>query len=193
MALVTASVNLQVGGGSSAWGTLPQRHCKLIMQLRTVRPLLPTCSMPCPNFVSARGGCRKHANAPDHREPGIIGLLGMPSQAPTSLESFHMSQTVQSTVSTPVRRTAATNGLINGKSEHVQAIDAALRQSSTRQRSLSQPPQFGDSSTETSVERPYWSIITDGIHCHPQAVNFAYKAHPNGCVLVTDGEFQPRE
>jgi hypothetical protein len=62
------------------------------------------------------------------------------------------------------------------------------------------PPQFGatrgdaddeddqdDEDDAPAVSRPYWSIITDGIHCHPQAVNFAYKAHPEGCVLVTDG------
>lgn len=37
------------------------------------------------------------------------------------------------------------------------------------------------------VKRPSYSIIADGIHVHPQAVAFAYNAHPDGCILVSDG------
>ena len=38
------------------------------------------------------------------------------------------------------------------------------------------------------VKRPFFSIIADGVHVHPQAVAMAYNAHPSGCVLVSDGE-----
>lgn len=41
-------------------------------------------------------------------------------------------------------------------------------------------------SEEMAVERPFYSIIADGVHVHPQAVNFAYQAHSGGCVLITD-------
>ena len=38
------------------------------------------------------------------------------------------------------------------------------------------------------VRRPFFSMIADGVHVHPQAVAMAYNAHPTGCVLVSDGE-----
>ncbi|OCF73798.1 N-acetylglucosamine-6-phosphate deacetylase [Kwoniella mangroviensis CBS 8886] len=42
------------------------------------------------------------------------------------------------------------------------------------------------SSNGSIVKRPYFSIIADGIHVHPQAVCMAYNAHPDGCILVSD-------
>ncbi|KAF8342708.1 Metallo-dependent hydrolase [Cantharellus anzutake] len=35
-------------------------------------------------------------------------------------------------------------------------------------------------------ERPFYGIIVDGIHSHPNSVRLAYTAHPEGCILVTD-------
>ena len=35
-------------------------------------------------------------------------------------------------------------------------------------------------------QRPYFSLIVDGIHVHESAVSMAYNSHPSGCVLVTD-------
>ena len=37
-----------------------------------------------------------------------------------------------------------------------------------------------------SLERPFYSMIVDGIHVHESAVAMAYASHPDGCVLVTD-------
>ncbi|KAI8388219.1 uncharacterized protein BYT42DRAFT_491496 [Radiomyces spectabilis] len=34
--------------------------------------------------------------------------------------------------------------------------------------------------------RPFYGIICDGIHVHPNSVRIAYYSHPKGCVLVTD-------
>ncbi|ORY04794.1 putative N-acetylglucosamine-6-phosphate deacetylase [Basidiobolus meristosporus CBS 931.73] len=33
---------------------------------------------------------------------------------------------------------------------------------------------------------PYFGIICDGIHCHPNSVKIAHTAHPDGAILVTD-------
>lgn len=37
-----------------------------------------------------------------------------------------------------------------------------------------------------SHDRPYYSIIVDGVHCHPYAVTVAYETHPRGLICVTD-------
>ncbi|KAL3799846.1 hypothetical protein ACHAWO_009967 [Cyclotella atomus] len=38
----------------------------------------------------------------------------------------------------------------------------------------------------SGFERPFYSMIVDGIHVHEAAVSMAYNSHPRGCVLVTD-------
>ncbi|RXK35045.1 N-acetylglucosamine-6-phosphate deacetylase [Tremella mesenterica] len=36
------------------------------------------------------------------------------------------------------------------------------------------------------ASRPSFSIIADGVHVHPQAVALAYRAYPEGCILISD-------
>ncbi|CAO3598378.1 unnamed protein product [Absidia cylindrospora] len=57
------------------------------------------------------------------------------------------------------------------------------------------PPEQPDrhplpSSTSTNRHqpdpRPFYGVICDGIHVHPNSVRIAYYSHPRGCVLVTD-------
>ena len=114
---------------------------------------------------------------PDHREPGIIGLLGV---APGSCDLeptgvTHPSQTVKSAMSTPVtsKRLEKTDRFTIHHSQQavVQKTDAGL-----------------SNQASNGFQRPFWSCIVDGLHVHPFAVNFAYQAHPEGCVLVTDGK-----
>jgi N-acetylglucosamine-6-phosphate deacetylase len=38
----------------------------------------------------------------------------------------------------------------------------------------------------SSIAKPYFGIIADGIHLHPTSVKIAWNAHPDGLVLVTD-------
>lgn len=39
------------------------------------------------------------------------------------------------------------------------------------------------------VKKPYFGIITDGLHVHPSAVSIAYHSNPEGCCVVTDAQF----
>jgi N-acetylglucosamine-6-phosphate deacetylase len=38
----------------------------------------------------------------------------------------------------------------------------------------------------SSIQKPYFGIIADGIHLHPTSIKIAWNAHPEGLVLVTD-------
>ncbi|CAG8484174.1 1232_t:CDS:2 [Acaulospora morrowiae] len=38
----------------------------------------------------------------------------------------------------------------------------------------------------TRIPRPYYGIICDGIHAHPNSIKIAYDSHPSGAILVTD-------
>jgi N-acetylglucosamine-6-phosphate deacetylase len=38
----------------------------------------------------------------------------------------------------------------------------------------------------SSIRKPYFGIIADGIHLHPTSIKIAWNAHPEGLILVTD-------
>ncbi|KAI5294543.1 hypothetical protein KEM55_006566 [Ascosphaera atra] len=39
---------------------------------------------------------------------------------------------------------------------------------------------------QDDLPRPYYGLISDGIHLHPTSIQIAYKNHPAGVILVTD-------
>jgi N-acetylglucosamine-6-phosphate deacetylase len=49
------------------------------------------------------------------------------------------------------------------------------------------PGIFGLLGTASStIQKPYFGIIADGIHLHPTSIKIAWNAHPEGLILVTD-------
>ncbi|KAI9741567.1 MAG: hypothetical protein M1818_004373 [Claussenomyces sp. TS43310] len=48
------------------------------------------------------------------------------------------------------------------------------------------PGIFGVLGIAESLPRPYFGIISDGIHLHPTSIKIAFNAHPDGFILVTD-------
>lgn len=39
---------------------------------------------------------------------------------------------------------------------------------------------------DLEFERPFYGLIVDGIHSHPNSVRLAYNVYPEGCILITD-------
>lgn len=48
------------------------------------------------------------------------------------------------------------------------------------------PGIFGVLGEAESLSRPYYGVISDGIHLHPTTVKIAFNAYPEGFILVTD-------
>ncbi|ORY85960.1 hypothetical protein BCR35DRAFT_277635 [Leucosporidium creatinivorum] len=48
------------------------------------------------------------------------------------------------------------------------------------------PGVIGTLGAQDESQRPFYGLIVDGIHVHPNAVRLAYDCHPEGAVLVTD-------
>lgn len=48
------------------------------------------------------------------------------------------------------------------------------------------PGIFGVLGFAENQSRPYFGVISDGIHLHPTTVKIAFNAHPDGFILVTD-------
>lgn len=48
------------------------------------------------------------------------------------------------------------------------------------------PGIFGVLGKAEGTERPYYGVISDGIHLHPTTVKIAWNAHSDGFILVTD-------
>ncbi|KAJ7502987.1 carbohydrate esterase family 9 protein [Mycena galericulata] len=116
-----------------------------------------------------------------HRDPSIIGLLGASPHlsAPAVADAFlppispleaqvmtgvtSEAFDYQSTPGTPVRKHVITRA--GSRSElHLDKGQVA----------------------DMTFDRPYYGLIVDGIHSHPNSVRLAYSAFPDGCILITD-------
>ncbi|KAH7883226.1 carbohydrate esterase family 9 protein [Phlebopus sp. FC_14] len=151
-----------------------------------------------------------------HRDPSIIGLLGFspyltsppastyaPFPAPTvaalklamtsgsgtpkktasptpyASEAFDEIQTPPQTpvlLATQSRAQAHKRPLLTSTAA-ITPMPLESRQSNKSGKSIATLPPF---------ERPFYEIIVDGIHSHPNSVRLAYSAHPDGCILITD-------
>ncbi|KAG0371609.1 putative N-acetylglucosamine-6-phosphate deacetylase [Mortierella sp. AD032] len=48
------------------------------------------------------------------------------------------------------------------------------------------PGVIGLLGSRLDLPRPYYGLICDGIHVHPNSVKIAYDSHPEGVILITD-------
>ncbi|KAI0002207.1 hypothetical protein BJV74DRAFT_817784 [Russula compacta] len=130
-----------------------------------------------------------------HRDPSIIGLLG---SSPYINAPFSPIASSPTTPASPVS-----------------SIDTTSSQASLRMTTKAQSEAFDDHETppltptlaatrdtgkvprltlhlekgqvaDLEFERPFYELIVDGIHSHPNSVRLAYNVYPDGCILITD-------
>jgi N-acetylglucosamine-6-phosphate deacetylase len=119
-------------------------------------------------------------------------------QAPT-VKMITMAPELDSsrTIIPELRRRGIIHSTGHSAADHEQALDALHLGSTMVTHMYNAMPQphhrdtgivglLGSSVRETTVGRPFFGIIADGIHVHPSMVRLAYTAHPSGCCLVTD-------
>ncbi|KAF9553030.1 Metallo-dependent hydrolase [Agrocybe pediades] len=130
-----------------------------------------------------------------HRDPSIIGLLGASPHlaSPTDI-SVHLPCNLSEPLTALELPPSHSSDDTDGKDAIPQAASEAFETSS--------PPSKGPIKKKSrrtlhlekgqiadmTFERPYYGIIVDGVHCHPNSVRLAYSSHPDGCILVTDAQ-----
>lgn len=134
-----------------------------------------------------------------HRDPSIIGLLGASPYTSSGPASDFA----------PLPSSPAKLGPSSGTSQKTPYASEAFDEIQTPPETPAKR-QINQSSTlgEFAFERPFYEIIVDGIHSHPNSVRvrtmqlsdifkyscgpfffkLAYSAHPDGCILITDGK-----
>ncbi|KAG6335488.1 hypothetical protein ID866_3595 [Astraeus odoratus] len=151
-----------------------------------------------------------------HRDPSIIGLLGSspyvasgPSDLPFVIEPVGKGKSPTGSVSTTPKKSSSPGPYAS------EAFDDSITPPSPRSPVLASTPsetpkshshtpstaattplstsphgegqsRRGQRMPRTPFERPFYELIVDGIHSHPNSVRLAYSAHPEGCILITD-------
>ncbi|KAH9888475.1 Metallo-dependent hydrolase [Cubamyces lactineus] len=133
-----------------------------------------------------------------HRDPSIIGLLGA---------SPHLSspQSPQS----PTSPSSPTSGFPTAALAGLQRVPSLVKRAAAQEGPKATSEAFDDVQTppqtpvlraqegfelglqkgkvaDLAFERPFYEMIVDGIHSHPNSVRLAYSAYPDGCILITD-------
>lgn len=167
---------------------------------------------PSLSFFPPRARTLTFASLPLLSPSGIIGLIGSPTYIPYSL-----SKSVRKLLPDPISKLISRPASPKNLSASLASLKTSSPPSSvivndTHESSLSfaQSSESDEEEDEEIVEeivvvgdqvmgsqvgpkfqRPFWGVIVDGIHVHPNAVRLAYQSFPEGCVLVTDCEFSP--
>ena len=156
-----------------------------------------------------------------HRDPSIIGLLGAsPHISPPSspATSSPTSPTSPATPVPPARVSSSQMSLRTTTKPQSEAFDDHETPPQTpllaASRVAGRVPRLGlhlekGQVADLEFERPFYELIVDGIHSHPNSVRvcpshalsmsystdlrtqLAYNAYPEGCILITDGRSSP--
>ncbi|KAJ7350525.1 carbohydrate esterase family 9 protein [Mycena albidolilacea] len=115
-----------------------------------------------------------------HRDPSIIGLLGAsphfsgPNSPADGFPTSPVAASAISGLSSEAFDYRSSPGTPVGK--------PAMSRVGSRTELHLDKGQVAD----MPFDRPYYDMIVDGIHSHPNSVRLAYSAFPDGCILITD-------
>ncbi|KAJ7209755.1 carbohydrate esterase family 9 protein [Mycena pura] len=116
-----------------------------------------------------------------HRDPSIIGLLGA---------SPHISARAAATEEFPTSAsplaTSVMSGVISEAFEYQSSPATPVKPGISRVGSRSELHLEKGQVADMTFDRPFYDMIVDGIHSHPNSVRLAYSAYPDGCILITD-------
>ncbi|KAJ7188696.1 carbohydrate esterase family 9 protein [Mycena filopes] len=109
-----------------------------------------------------------------HRDPSIIGLLGAsPHLAALAVADSFAAHTL--------------SGVGSEAFDHHSPPGTPIQKPvMSRAGSRSEFHLDKGQVADMTFDRPYYDIIVDGIHSHPNSVRLAYSAFPDGCILITD-------
>ena len=163
-----------------------------------------------------------------HRDPTIIGLLGASPHLFSPIASISPYPTTKLASGSLPNTSDPSAGVVHAnQAVYAEAIDTTdtppqtpfYPSSSGVGTPLLLPSNMGSrtdlhlekgEAADTAFVRPFYGMIVDGIHSHPNSVRvslailtfnedlhliltsvaqLAYSAHPEGCILVTDGEY----
>lgn len=138
-----------------------------------------------------------------HRDPSIIGLLGASPYLATPFSPImaHGLFRRDTEHSKPPSRSASIKSPPKSPKPVSEAFDdietppqTPMFEATKETRSFTSavsgaipPLDLPEAATEKpEFIRPFYEMIVDGIHSHPNSVRLAYSAYPEGCILITD-------
>ncbi|TFK74577.1 Metallo-dependent hydrolase [Pluteus cervinus] len=144
-----------------------------------------------------------------HRDPSIIGLLGasphLASQfTPVMSHSLNPRQEIEATTAADMAAeqpatvgSEAFDNIVTPPqtplfAENHSGSPASNSGGNTTPVSQGRPVTWSElnlkkgHTVHMGFERPFYGMIVDGIHSHPNSVRLAYSAYPEGCILITD-------
>ncbi|EPS96629.1 hypothetical protein FOMPIDRAFT_88546 [Fomitopsis schrenkii] len=131
-----------------------------------------------------------------HRDPSIIGLLGAsPSLYPAASTPATPASPASPAPSSHARQVSLSKRLVQLQIETgPQTAPKVASEAFDEQQTPPQTPliraadelRLHKSRAPEAFQRPFYELIVDGIHSHPNSVRLAYSSYPEGCILITD-------
>lgn len=132
-----------------------------------------------------------------HRDPSIIGLLGAspylsstfaPSPAPARISNGLRSIGSEAIDENNTPPQSPAHLLQQRFSAMAPALSGTVTplhvNESKTQKTVSDAQEYKAQTLD--FERPFYDLIVDGVHCHPNSIRLAYASYPERCILITD-------